>query len=135
MNSTSAKQEAIRVTLVGMWLDLVLAIVKIVGGSVTQSFALITDGIHSLTDAITDVFVLLVTRISHNAPDEEHPYGHGRFETLGTIGMGIVFFATAAIILFDSYQRLRESESLPVPAVAGIGSTFPHRARCSPRVR
>lgn len=120
MKSTNPRQEATRVTLVGLGLDLLLVFAKIVGGTMTQSFALITDGIHSLTDAITDIFVLLVARIAHADPDEEHPYGHGRFETLGTIGMGIVFFTTAAILLYDSYQRLRESESLPVPAAAGI---------------
>ncbi len=95
MNLPNAKQDATRVTLVGMWLDLLLGIGKIVGGMMTQSFALITDGIHSLTDAVSDIFVLIVARISHTAPDAEHPYGHGRFETLGTIAMGIVFFITA----------------------------------------
>ena len=120
MNPSNAKKEATRVTLIGMWLDLVLALGKIVGGSMTGSFALITDGIHSLTDAVTDVFVLLVARVAHDGPDENHPYGHGRFETLGTIGMGMVFFTTAGILLFDSYQRLRVSEDLPIPAASGI---------------
>jgi cation diffusion facilitator family transporter len=120
MTSANAKQDATRVTLVGMWLDLLLGIGKIIGGLMTQSFALVTDGIHSLTDAITDIFVLIVARISHTAADEEHPYGHGRFETLGTIAMGIVFFITAGILLYDSIQRLRDSQDLPVPAIWGI---------------
>lgn len=111
--------EATRVTLIGMILDLLLAAAKIVGGIVFQSFALVTDGIHSLTDAITDVFVLIVTRIAHADPDEEHQYGHGRFETIGTIVMGIVFFTTAGILFYDSITRLRAAESIPVPAVAG----------------
>ncbi len=120
MTSADAKTEATRVTLVGMWLDLLLAVGKIAGGVVTQSFALITDGIHSLTDAVTDIFVLLVARVAHAEPDEEHPWGHGRFETLGTIGMGVVFFTTAGILIYDSYQRLSDSTPLPVPAAAGI---------------
>jgi cation diffusion facilitator family transporter len=120
MTSANAKQDATRVTLVGMWLDLLLGIGKIIGGLMTQSFALVTDGIHSLTDAITDIFALIVARISHTAADEEHPYGHGRFETLGTIAMGIVFFITAGILLYDSIQRLRDSQDLPVPAIWGI---------------
>jgi|TARA_B100000809_G_scaffold4299_1_gene4472 cation diffusion facilitator family transporter len=119
MNLPNAKQDATRVTLVGMWLDLLLGIGKIVGGMMTQSFALITDGIHSLADAVSDIFVLIVARISHTAPDAEHPYGHGRFETLGTIAMGIVFFITAGILLFDSIQRLRTSQGLLfLPSVA-----------------
>jgi cation diffusion facilitator family transporter len=120
MSNLTPKQEATRVTLIGMALDLVLGFAKIIGGILFNSFALITDGIHSLTDAATDIFVLIVARISHQEPDEEHQYGHGRFETLGTIAMGIVFFTTAGIILYDSYYRLQDVEAIPVPALGGL---------------
>ncbi len=120
MDQNQSKTEATRVTVVGMILDIVLGLGKIVGGIYTQSFALLTDGIHSLTDAITDTFVLIVARVAHNEPDAEHPYGHGRFETLGTVAMGMVFFATAGVLLYDSYQRLQSSESLPIPALGGL---------------
>jgi cation diffusion facilitator family transporter len=120
MDAQQARREATNVTLVGMFLDVLLGVGKIVGGVVTNSFALITDGIHSLTDAGTDIFVLIVARVSHAEPDAEHQYGHGRFETLGTIAMGIVFFITAAILLYDSFNRLRLSEPLPIPAAGGI---------------
>ena len=120
MDAQYSKREATNVTLVGMLLDLLLGVGKIVGGAVTNSFALITDGIHSLTDAGTDIFVLIVTRVSHAEPDAEHQYGHGRFETLGTIAMGIVFFITAAILLYDSINRLQLDEPLPTPSVGGI---------------
>jgi cation diffusion facilitator family transporter len=120
MNQGNARREATRVTLVGMWLDIVLGLLKIIGGGFTQSFALITDGIHSLTDAVTDVFVILVTRAAHTEPDEEHPYGHGRFEALGTAGLGMLLFATAAILLYDAYQRLSNSEPIPVPVWSGL---------------
>lgn len=120
MTKPSPTFEATRVTLIGMALDLLLGFGKIAGGVFTQSFALITDGIHSLTDAITDIFVLIVTRIAYSDPDKEHQYGHGRFETIGTIGMGIVFFTTAGILFYDSINRLRASESIPTPALAGV---------------
>lgn len=120
MDSTQAKHEATKVTLIGMWIDLVLGFAKIAGGIFVQSFALVTDGIHSLTDAITDIFVLVVSRMSHASPDAEHPYGHGRFETLGTVAMGMVFFATAGIIFYDAIVRLTSIETLPTPALAGI---------------
>lgn len=120
MDAQHAKREATNVTLVGMILDLFLGIGKIVGGVISNSFALVTDGIHSLTDAGTDIFVLIVARVAHSEPDAEHQYGHGRFETLGTIAMGIIFLITAAILLYDSFNRLRLSEPLPTPAAAGI---------------
>ena len=112
--------QAISVTVTGMVLDLVLSALKIGGGVLTQSFALITDGIHSLSDAATDLFVLLVARISHQPPDTNHPYGHGRFETLGTIVLGVVFCCTATLLLYSSYQRLLNPSALSTPAAAGM---------------
>ncbi len=120
MPDSNAKQQATQVTLIGMALDLFLVVIKIIGGIYTQSFALITDGIHSLTDAITDIFVIVVARIAHDDPDENHPYGHGRFETLGTISMGLVLVATAAVLFYDAYQRLQASDELPIPAAGGL---------------
>ena len=120
-NYLNAKYEATRVTLIGMALDIVLAAAKVIGGIFTQSFALIADGIHSLSDAATDIFVIIVTRVAHTPPDQNHPYGHGRFETLGTVGMGIVFITTAGILIYDAYLRLLHAADLPKPALAGIG--------------
>lgn len=120
MNLEQSKRESTRVTVVGMVLDIALGVAKILGGAFTQSFALVTDGIHSLTDAVTDIFVLVMARVAHAEADENHQYGHGRFETLGTIGMGMVFFATAGILLYDSITRLQEADVIPVPALGGL---------------
>ena len=115
----AARQDAVRVTLNGMYLDLALGFTKIVGGMLTASFALIADGIHSLSDAVTDIFVVIVSHFAHDAPDKEHPYGHGRFETIGTVVLGMVLFAIAAILLFDSYLRLNR-EILVIPTWGGF---------------
>ncbi len=119
MNEILAKKEAARVTLVGMWLDLVLGAFKIAGGALSGSLALVSDGIHSLTDAASDIFVLVISHFSHDAPDSEHPYGHGRFETIGTVVMGMFFFAIAAVLLYDSYLRLMSAATLSVPGWGG----------------
>ncbi len=113
------RDEATRVTLIGMLLDIVLGVAKIAGGALTSSFALIADGIHSLTDAATDVFVLVVARVAYAAPDRGHPYGHGRFEAVGTNVMGIVFFCTAGILVYDAFLRLNALEDLVKPALSG----------------
>ncbi|MEX2468580.1 MAG: cation diffusion facilitator family transporter [Pseudohongiellaceae bacterium] len=115
-----SRHEYTRVTLVGMALDIVLGLVKIFGGALIQSFALVADGIHSLTDAVTDIFVLVIARVAQAEPDARHPYGHGRFETLGTIGMGVVFFITAGILIYDGIDRLQSAVTIPVPGAAGI---------------
>lgn len=113
-------REATRVTLIGSVLDLVLGVLKIVVGVLASSFALVTDGVHSLSDLVTDAFVLIVTRFSHAKPDRDHPYGHRRFETLGTIALGIVLFAVAGVICFDSVRRMNEVDPLPVPGWTGL---------------
>jgi len=122
--ATTTRQEelkaAIRVTLIGSVLDLVLGVLKIAIGIVSSSLALISDGIHSLSDLVTDIFVVVIARFSHAEPDKEHPYGHRRFETLGTIILGIVLFAVAGIICYDSLFRLGDPDVLPMPGWAGI---------------
>ncbi|MGA1207223.1 MAG: cation diffusion facilitator family transporter [Litorivicinaceae bacterium] len=99
-----------RVTLVGAMIDALLGVGKIALGWVTQSHALVADGVHSLSDLGTDALVLLAARVSHEAPDAEHPYGHARFETLATLILGSVLLLVAGGILWDGIERaLQES--------------------------
>ena len=77
-----------RVTLVGSVVDAVLGVTKLLVGWFAQSQALIADGIHSLSDLATDALVLLAARHAHREPDDEHPYGHERIETVATVVLG-----------------------------------------------
>ena len=104
----------------GMLLDILLGVGKIVGGVLSNSFALVTDGIHSLTDAFSDVFVIILARIGRSEPDDEHPWGHGRFETIGTVAMGVLFFTTAGIIIFDASQRLLNESISSAPETPAL---------------
>ncbi len=102
----TAKQQAARkVTLVGLALNVLLGFAKVVIGFLAHSHALIADGVHSFTDAATDIMVLVVTRLSLQDPDEEHPYGHGKFETLGTVLLGGLLIAVASAMAYDSLYR------------------------------
>jgi cation diffusion facilitator family transporter len=113
--------EVRRVTLVGSVVDLALGIVKIAGGWAWNSGALIADGVHSLSDLATDVGVLLAARHAAPSPDDEHPYGHGRIETVATAGLGLSLVAVAAGIAWDAAGDLFHPEQLRQPAVAAIG--------------
>lgn len=117
------QREAVRVTLIGSALDLTLGVLKIAAGVLAGSFALISDGIHSMSDLVTDAFVLLMARIAHQEPDAGHPYGHRRFETLGTIIIGVALFVVAGLICYDALRRLG-SEYLPVPGAAALAVTL-----------
>ncbi|SFL30440.1 cation diffusion facilitator family transporter [Nitrosomonas aestuarii] len=104
-----------KVTLIGSVVDFLLGVAKIIAGWMANSQALIADGIHSFSDLLTDFFVLYAAKHAHKEADEEHPYGHGRIETLATVGLGIVLVGIACGIAYDSVHRLNEPEILLVP--------------------
>ena len=79
-------QQVRKVTLVGSLVDFLLGVAKIIVGWLAHSQALIADGVHSLSDLATDFLVLYAAKHAHRAADEDHPYGHGRIETLATVG-------------------------------------------------
>lgn len=109
-------REAHKVTLIGAALDTLLGVAKIIVGWFSQSHALIADGIHSLSDLLTDALVIIATHYGRQAPDKEHPYGHARFETLGTLILSSILIAVAGAIAYDSLLRLLNAENLQIPA-------------------
>lgn len=106
---------ATRVTLIGMVLDIVLGVIKCVGGVMFFSQALVVDGVHSLSDAFSDLIVLAVMKASRRGPDQEHPYGHQRIETLGTMLLGTTLIAVGAALGWDNLQRLIYHSDAPLP--------------------
>jgi len=108
-------REVLRVTLIGSLFDLILGIVKIIGGFISTSTALIADGVHSLSDLFTDFIVIYAAKHSHREADAEHPYGHGRIETLATVVLGLALLAVAAGISWDAITRLFHPDRLWQP--------------------
>jgi len=111
------KQETNRITLWGVAVNLVLAVIKIAGGLIGQSQALLADGIHSLSDLASDAMVLLAVKHAGEDADEDHPYGHARYETLATVALGILLIAVAGGIAYDAVLRLQHPEEIAVPAL------------------
>ena len=98
------------ITLWGILANIFLIAIKVFSGVLIKSSALIADGFHSLSDLVTDFVVLAGARLSNRPPDEAHPYGHKRFETLATqivgiillvVGFGFIWRASAAIFRGD----------------------------------
>ena len=113
------------VTVVGSVVDGLLALGKLTGGIVAQSQALIADGIHSVSDLVTDFLVILAARHSSQEADSEHPYGHGRIQAIATALLAVSLAAIALGIAWDALSRLRGSGELMAPgwlavAVAAI---------------
>jgi cation diffusion facilitator family transporter len=99
-------REVRRVTLVGSVVDLVLGLAKIIFGLIAHSQALVADGVHSLSDLATDFMVIYAAKHAHREADQEHPYGHGRIETVATVALGVILIAVALGIGWDSVRRL-----------------------------
>ena len=106
-----------RVTLIGSAIDFLLGVVKIVVGWLASSQSLIADGVHSLSDLFTDFIVLFAAKHGSKAPDEDHPYGHGRFETIATVILGVSLMLVAVGITWDAIHRLFNPELLLHPGV------------------
>ena len=106
--------ETQRVAVVGAVVNLLLSGVKLVAGTLANSAALIADGIHSLSDLLSDVLVWVASYHAGHGPDEEHPYGHGRFETAATLGLGILLVLVALGIVWDAVAgAFHHEETIP----------------------
>lgn len=109
-----------KVTVVGAVVNVVLSVLKILAGWLGSSHALIADGIHSLSDLATDAVVLLAAKHGSRDADEEHPYGHGRIETLATVVLGVVLILVAFGIGYDAVRRLFDPKSLLLPSMLAL---------------
>ena len=102
-------QEIRRITVVGAIVNIILTILKIIAGILGRSAAMIADGIHSLSDLLSDIVVLVFTHISSKGKDKKHSFGHGKFETLATLIVSVILVAAGA--------RLREEGSRSIMEV------------------
>ncbi len=136
---------ATRVTLIGMVLDAALGALKVVAGALFHSQALIVDGVHSFTDVASDLVVLAVMKVSRQAPDDNHPYGHQCIETFGTLLLGSILIAVGAALAWENVLRLLEGGLDTVPewpvlvaaglSVAGKEWIYRYTRRVGERIR
>jgi len=104
-----------KVTLIGMFVNIFLSTAQLIGGFFTHSQALIADGIHTLSDLVSDVVVLIAAKIASQDADDDHPYGHGRFETVATVILGLALAGVAVGIAMNAYDRITHPETLLQP--------------------
>ncbi len=95
-------------TLAGSVINLVLVVFKFAAGIMGHSSAMIADAVHSLSDFASDVIVIACVRISSKPEDDDHAYGHGKFETLASVTIGLLLFATGIGFLWDGIITIVE---------------------------
>ncbi|MDX1837753.1 cation transporter [Legionella taurinensis] len=98
--------QAKRVTLIGALINALLGIIKLIGGALFHSHALVADGIHSLSDLITDMMVLFASKYGSLGADTTHPYGHQRIETAATLLLALLLVLAGAGIAWDAVNEL-----------------------------
>ncbi len=108
LTAEQRKHDTSGITLWGVVINLILSAIKITGGIFGHSQALLADGFHSLSDLVSDGMVLLAAKHAGVDADEDHPYGHARYETLATVGLGLLLIGVAAGIGLEAISRLNQ---------------------------
>lgn len=117
------EKQIFRTTLVGSVANLLLVVFKFVAGIVGHSAAMIADAVHSLSDFITDIIVIIFVAISGKPEDEDHDYGHGKYETLATAVIGIILFFVGVGILISGIKAIigaLQGEPLQTPSLLAL---------------
>jgi len=108
-----AIQSSLRIAKLSIATGLFLAVVKITAGYAANSLAVVADGIESAGDVVASIILWLGIRISAKPPDEDHPYGHGRFEILAGQAIGAFLIASGAILGWQAFLHLYQPQVTP----------------------
>ena len=102
-----------RVAAISVFASAGMAAAKFAVGVAIGSLALISEALHSSVDVVATVITWMVVRVSDRPADEEHHYGHGKFESISALGVIAMLYVLAGGILVESYSRLREGVAPP----------------------
>lgn len=102
-------ESAVRITWIGFFVNFILSCGKIAAGYFGRSSAMIADGIHSFSDFVTDLIVIVFVRIAGKGRDEGHQYGHGKFETLATLIISFLLLFVAIGLFYDGITKVIDS--------------------------
>ena len=114
----SREQDIRRITVIGALINIILTIFKIIAGILGQSAAMVADGIHSLSDLLSDIVVIVFTHISSKGKDRNHSFGHGKFETLATLIVSVILVAVGAKLMANGIKSIigvMNGNHIPVP--------------------
>lgn len=95
------------VTLVGSVVNIILTVFKILAGIIGHSTAMVADGLHSLSDLLSDIVVIVFVKISAKGRDKDHDYGHGKFETFATLIISLMLIVVAANLMSGGIGKIR----------------------------
>jgi len=111
-------EKGLKVTYIGLLVNIVLTAFKFIAGILGQSTAMVADSIHSISDTASDIVVLLSFQYVRKPVDDSHNYGHGKIETLSTAIVGLMLIVVALFIVLSGGEKLLKSlqgEIIPKP--------------------
>ena len=123
MSSTPREKAIYKITWIGSVVNFLLVVFKFIAGVLGHSSALIADAVHSLSDFITDIIVIVFVKISGKPEDEDHKYGHGKYETLATALIGVALFAVGIGLLVGGATKVAyvlNGVILPAPSMIAL---------------
>ena len=117
---------ATKVSMVSIVGNLILSVFKALAGVIAHSGAMISDAVHSASDVFSSIIVIIGVRISAKASDDEHPYGHERFECVAAIVLSVVLFLTGLMIGIGAVRNIAggDYQNLTVPGVLSLAAAF-----------
>ena len=127
MKEKDREKSIYRVTLAGSAVNVVLLVFKFVAGFLGGSAAMIADAVHSLSDFITDVIVLLFVKLSAKPEDSDHDYGHGKYETLATSLIGLALMFVGVMIMHNGVCSIASAimgSPLPQPGMIALAAAL-----------
>ena len=99
-------QKIYRVTITGSIVNIVLLVMKFVAGILGNSTAMVADAVHSLSDFLTDIVVIVLVKLSSKPADKDHDYGHGKYETIATSIIGIALIAVSLMLAWNGIDKI-----------------------------
>lgn len=120
MNAKERERKIYRVTLVGSAVNVVLLVFKFVAGILGGSAAMIADAVHSLSDFASDVVVLVLVRLGNKPRDKDHDYGHGKYETLASLIIGVALLVVGAMIAYTGIVKICRAVAGDMPQQPGV---------------
>ena len=118
----SNSKEVMRITAIGFLWNMLLSAVKIIAGVAGQSQAVIADGVHSISDMGTDLAVILGAKFWNEPADREHPYGHGRLESIVSLGIALVLGGVGVGLVLTALNTLQAGETKTPGWIAAVAA-------------
>ena len=123
MKATNREKSIYKVTWIGSIVNFLLLVFKFIAGFLGHSSALVADAVHSLSDFATDIIVIVFVKISGKPEDDDHRYGHGKYETLATALIGVALFAVGIGLLVSGATKVADvikGVVLPAPSMIAL---------------